>query len=219
MSPARNTQNTMTQVFLVKLGLEGLTPTALVEKGRNLVMSCTGNANLTLPANFLTDLGAACTALEQANIAVRDNGGRQDHLIRDGRVRNVEDLIRQLAGFVQADCDGDQEKIASTGFGVRKQPTPVGVLSAPGNLRAKRGKLPGQVHLIWDGVYARLIYEVQYTEGDPKDDSTWKLLVQTSKNRYTAAGLASDKVYYFRVQAIGAAGAGEMSDSAEAKAA
>ncbi len=209
----------MKQVYIVKLGLIGLTPTALVEKGRTLVEKCTGNTNVTLPTNFLTDLGAACTALEQANIAVRDNGGRADHVTRAARVADVENLIRELAGYVQAQCEGDHEKIASTGFGVRKQPSPVGVLGAPTNVRARRGKLPGEIHVIWDGVYARLLYGLYYTEGDPKDEGSWKLLVQTSKNRYTATGLTSDKVYYFRVQAIGAAGAGEMSDSAFAKAA
>lgn len=208
----------MTQVYIVKLGLDGLTPTALVEKGRNLVEKCTGNTDLTLPANFLTDLGAACTALEQANIAVRDNGGRQDHVTRAARVVDVENLIRELAGYVQAQCDGDKEKITGTGFGVRKRPSPVGVLDAPTNLRASRGKLPGEVRLVWDGVYARLLYEVQYTM-DPNDPGSWKLLAQTSKNRYTATGLTSDQAYYFRVQAIGTAGAGEMSDSAQAKAA
>lgn len=142
----------MTQVYIVKLGLDGLTPTALVEKGRNLVENCTGNADLTLPASFLTDLGAACTALEQANIAVRDNGGRQDHVTRAARVVDVENLVRELAGYVQAQCDGDKEKITGTGFGVRKRPSPVGVLDAPANLRASRGKLPGEVRLIWDGV-------------------------------------------------------------------
>ncbi|WKZ65794.1 MAG: hypothetical protein QY325_13620 [Flavobacteriales bacterium] len=209
----------MKQVYVVKLGLIGLTPTALVEKGRNLVEKCTGNANLTLPANLLTDLGAACDALEQANLAVRDNGGRQDHVTRDARVADVQDVVRELAGYVQAQSEGDHEKIASTGFGVRKQPSPVGVLDAPANLRAGRGKLPGEVHLMWDGVYGRLMYAVYITDGDPKDESTWKLLVQTSKNRYTAAGLTTDRAYYFRVQAIGTAGAGEMSDSATAKAA
>lgn len=208
----------MKQVYIVKLGLIGLTPTALVEKGRTLVEKCTGNTNVTLPTNFLTDLGAACTALEQANIAVRDNGGRADHVTRAARVADVENLIRELAGYVQAQCEGDHEKIASTGFGVRKQPSPVGVLDAPTNVRARRGKLPGEVHLLWDGVYARLMYLVEYTM-DPNDPGSWKTLVQTSKNRYTATGLTSDQVYYFRVQAIGAAGAGEMSDSAQAKAA
>lgn len=208
----------MKQVFIVKLGLEGLTPTALVEKGRTLVEKCTGNANLTLPANLLTDLGAACDALEQANLAVRDNGGRQDHVTRDARVVDVQDLIRELAGYVQAQCEGDKEKITSTSFAVRKQPSPVGVLDAPGNLRARRGKLAGEVHLIWDGVYARLMYRLEYTM-DPNDPGSWRTLAQTSKNRYTATGLTSDQLYYFRVQAIGAAGAGELSDSAQAKAA
>lgn len=208
----------MKQVYIVKLGLIGLTPTALVEKGRTLVEKCTGNTDLTLPANFLTDLGAACTALEQANIAVRDNGGRADHVTRAARVVDVENLIRELAGYVQAQCDGDREKITNTGFGVRRQPSPVGMLGAPANVRARRGKQPGEVHLLWDGVYARLLYEVQYTT-DPNDPHSWKLLAQTSKNRYTATGLTSDQLYYFRVQAIGAAGAGEMSDSAQAKAA
>lgn len=63
------------------------------------------------------------------------------------------------------------------------------------------------------------MYEVQYTAGDPKDPAGWQLLAQTSKNRYTATGLNSDQAYYFRVQAIGTAGVGEMSDSATAKAA
>lgn len=209
----------MTQVYIVKLGLNGLTPTALVEKGRNLVEKCTGHPDLKLPTDFLTDLGAACTALEQANIAVRDNGGRQDHVVRDARVLDVVNLVRELGGYVQAQCDGDKEKITGTGFGVRKRPSPVGVLQAPANLRAGRGKLPGEVRLIWDGVYARLLYVLQYTDGDPSVPGNWKELARTSKNRYTATGLASDKPYYFRVQAIGTAGAGEMSDSATAKAA
>ena len=37
--------------------------------------------------------------------------------------------------------------------------------------------------------------------------------------RHTAEGLSSDKVYYFRVTAIGAAGASPVSDQANAKAA
>ena len=218
MPPAHKTNHTMKQVYVVKLGLNGLTPTALVEKGRNLVEKCTGNANLTLPATFLTDLGAACDALEQANLAVRDNGGRQDHVTRDARVADVENLVRELAGYVQAQCEGDKEKITSTSFGVRKQPSPVGVPGAPTNVRAGRGKLPGEVHLIWDGVYGRLMYELEVAT-DPNAADGWSLLVRTSKNRYTATGLTSDQVYYFRVRAIGTAGVGQMSDSAQAKAA
>ena len=84
----------MKTTYTVKLGLTGLTPTDLVEKGRTLVKKCTSNINLTLPATFLALLTAALDALETANIAVGDNGGRQDRLVRAQRVRDVEMILR-----------------------------------------------------------------------------------------------------------------------------
>lgn len=209
----------MKAFYIPKLGLSGLTSTALVEKGRNHVQDCTANANVTLPAGFLTSMTAACDALEAANLAVLNNGGRQDTLVRNERKRELEDLVRQLAGYVQAQCEGDQEKIASTGFETRKQPSPVGVVEAPKNLRAQRGKLAGEVDLRWDRVQGRLMYAVYVTEGDPKEESGWTLLAQLSKNFHTATRLVTDKAYSFRTLAIGTAGAGPASDSAESKAA
>lgn len=208
----------MQEVFIVKLGLDGLTPTALVEKGRALEQGCTGNADVTLPAGFLPSLGDACTALEVANIAVRDNGGRQDRLVRAERKRDLEALIRELAGYVQAQCGDDQEKITRTGFETRKRPTPPERLPAVGNVRAAVSAYPGTIDVRWGGVAKRLLYELWYTT-DPNDAASWTLLVMTSKNRHTAEGLTSNTVYYFRVVAIGVAGASPVSDSANAKAA
>ncbi len=208
-----------TVVAQVKLGLDGLTPTALVEKGRNLVEKCTGNANVTLPAAFLTDMTAAVDALEAANLKVLANGGREDHLTRNERKRDVEEFVRKLGGYVDGQCTGDAEKIASTGFQSRKGPSPIGVLDAPKNLRFIRGKLPGTAELRWDRVRGRLMYNLYICEGDPKDEKNWSLLLQTSKNFHIATELVPDAVYYFRTQAIGAAGAGQMSDEVNAKAA
>ena len=87
-----------TVVAQVKLGLDGLTPTALVEKGRNLVEKSTGNANVTPPAGFLTDMAKAVDALEAANLKVLANGGREDHLTRNERKRDVEEFVRKLGG-------------------------------------------------------------------------------------------------------------------------
>ena len=209
----------MKNVFVVKLGLERLTPTDLVEKGRNLVAKCTGNPNVTPPGTFLTDMTAGLDALEAANIAVRDNGGRVDTLTRNERVKDVQEFIRQLAGYVQAECGDDQEKIASTGFTTRRVPSPIGILDAPGNVRAEAGELPGTINIRWDAVYGRLLYRVFMTSGDPNDEATWEELLMTSKNYHTVQGLESFKSYYFRLLAIGTAGEGKMSDSATAKAA
>ena len=203
----------------IKLGLSGLTPAALVEKGRNHIADCTGNANLTLPANFLTDFGAACDALETANMAVSQNGGRTDTLVRNERRSVVEDFVRKLAGYVDAQCTDDAEKIASTGFELRREPAPLGVPAAPKNLRAKRGVLGGEIDLRWDRVRGRLMYNLYICAGDPKDETSWSLLLQTSKNYHVAENLVTDAVYYFRVEAVGTAGVGPVSDSATSKAA
>lgn len=207
------------KVVVIKLGLEGLTATALVEKGRNHVQDCTGNPNLTLPAAFLTEFSAELDKLEVANMAVMQNGGRVDHLLRNERRAAVEGFIRRLSGIVEDQCLGDAEKIVSTGFEVRRTPVPVGIVEAPKNLRARRGVLGGEADLRWDRVKGRLLYAVWMNAGDPNDEAGWKLLAQTSKNYFVADGLVSDKAYYFRVNAIGTAGAGPMSDSAVTKAA
>lgn len=209
----------MNKNLVIVLGFRSLTPAALVEKGRNHIEDCTGNAHVTLPAGFLTDFKAACDALESANMAVSQNGGKTDILLRNERRTDVEDFIRKLAGYVEAQCTNDEEKIASTGFSVRKEGTPVGVPAAPQNLRAKRGVLGGEVDLRWDRVKGRLMYALYMNAGDPNVEEGWTLLLQTSKNYHMAEGLATDHVYYFRVQAIGVAGAGPMSDSAASKAA
>ena len=202
-----------------KVGLVSLTPTALVEKGRNHKESCTDNDNVTLPTDFLKDLGLACDALEAANIAVRENGGKQDRLIRDARVQDLKAMIQALAGYVQAQCEGNGEKITSTGFELYKTRQPKGVLEAPKNVRAERGKLGGDLIVRWKGVPGNLHYSLMINAGDPNNPSEWKWLTNTSKNTINLTGLETDQQYYFRVRANGAAGKGKMSDVATSKAA
>ncbi len=154
-------------VFTVKLGVARLTPTALVEKGRNHVESLNGNLNYTLPPTLLPAVTAACDALEQANLRVLDNGGRADTLIRNERVEDLRVLLKEVAGYVQAQSGGDREKIASAGFGVVTRGGPVGIPVAPPNMRAIPGELPGMVKTRWDSVPGRVFFQLWMTAGDP----------------------------------------------------
>ncbi len=209
----------MKKVEKLKVGLERLTPTALVEKGRNHIESCTANTDVTLPPDFLTELGAACDALEAANITARDNGGKLDTRRRDARATDLRELIISLAGYVTAQCKGDGEKITGTGFDVCKPRVPVGVLDAPPNFRAERGKYRGDVVLRWNAKRGRTIYTLQINSGDPKLEEDWKWAASTTRNYHTLTGLETDKQYFFRVRANSAAGAGKLSDVATSKAA
>ncbi len=210
--------NEMTTIFTVKLGITNITPANLVEKGRTLVTDCTANANFTLPAGLLTGMSTACDNLEKANSQVLNNGGKSDTLLRDTRVREVRAQIKVLGAYVQAQSGGDRLKIASAGFEVHKSAAPAGVLPAPKNLRARPGKLPGEVDLRWGGVKEHLVYELDITSGDPTVETGWALVATIGRNFHTLTGLTTDKRYAFRVRAVGAAGPGPVSDSAVAKA-
>jgi len=204
-------------VYTVKLGIAGLSSAALVEKGRLHVEKLTGNPDYTLPAGFLPSLSAACDALEEANVQVRENGGKSDHLLRRERVIDLHNLLKDLMGYVQAQSGGDLEKINSAGFQAKKRKgSPVGIPAAPAELRVLETTLPLEFKLIWDGVPGRIYYEVWVsTDGQ----ATWSLLGQTSKNSHLHSGLTEGKSYSYKVNAVTTAGAGDTCLPVTAKAA
>lgn len=207
----------MTTRFTVKLGLEGLTPMEVVERGRAHVTAMTGNAVYTTPTPTLGSITAGCDALETAEIAVTTNGGKQDHVVRNQRLTELKELIKELAGYVQAVSGGDPEKIASAAFATRKLPEPSGVLPAPGNLRVRITTKPGELNIRWDGVKDRRIYLLEINDSDPLVEANFKLLLMLSKNFHTATKLTSHKDYSFRVCAVGADGVGPWSDIGTSK--
>lgn len=205
--------------FVPRIGITAITPTALVEKGRNHVTMLTGNAAFATPTPTTAALTAACDTLDDANQAYDFNRGKAEKEARDAAFTVLKDLVRELAGYVQANCNNDKALIISTGFDVRRLSEPLGPQPALGNLRALVTPFPGRLELRWNGVRGRSLYAVEMTDTDPLSPAGWAPLVQTGKNRYTVEGLTSNTVYSFRVTTLGAAGASPVSDIASAKAA
>lgn len=204
-------------VYTVKLGVAGLSSSALVEKGRMHVEKLSGNPDYTLPAGFLTSLSDACDALEAANVQVMENGGKSDHLVRRERVIDLHNLLKDAQGYVQAQSGGDLEKINGAGFQAKKRKgSPVGIPAAPAELRVLETTLPLEFKLFWDGVPGRIYYEV-WVSMDAQ--ATWNLLVQTSKNTHLHGGLIEGKSYSYKVNAVTTAGAGDTCRPVTAKAA
>lgn len=205
--------------FNVRLGTTRITPTALVEKGRNHVTMLTGNAAFPTPTPTMAALTAACDALDAANQAYDFNRGKTEKESRDVAFTALMDLVRELAGYVQANCNNEKDLILSTGFDVRRIAAPLGELPPPANVRALVTPFPGRLEVRWAGVPGRRLYSLYMTDKDPLDPLSWKLLTQTSKNRFTVEDLVSNTVYTFRLQTIATAGVSPMSDIASAKAA
>ena len=205
--------------YILKLGLDRITPSALLVKARNMVAKMTGNAAFPTPMPTLATVTTAADELEAAINAHDVNPGPNEIIDRNLAFQKVRGLVTDLGGYVQAASNGDIELIKSAGCVVRKSASPIGELPAPPRMIANTTAYPGRVDVSWGGVKGRGSYELSVCEGDPKVESNWSLLLVTGKNRYSVTDLKSDTVYYFRVKAIGAAGASPASDIATAKAA
>lgn len=201
-------------LYTVKLGLDRLNATQMVERARLHTTSMTGNANFTTPIPALNTIDTKADELEAAQILVDKNGGKLDRQARDERQRELYQLLKDLGGYVQAVCGGDGEKIASSGFGTRALPNPPQPMPAPTNLRAMATNMPGQVKLLFGGVKDRKSYVVYWTDGDPLVLANFHLLDIISTTRYVKDGLDRNKTYSFRVSAVGRVGQGPMSDVA-----
>jgi hypothetical protein len=203
--------------YILKLGLTQITAHILLSKGRGMVTKMTGNPNFATPVPALATVTTACDDLEKALEAHVLNPGPREKSVRDASFDALRALLIDLGGYVQAASGGDRLIIESAGCDVRRAATPVGLLPAPANVEARTTLYTDRLEVRWSGVRNRLLYNLFICSGDPQLEANWTLLVQTSRNRYTAEGLESGKVYYFRLSTVGVAGESPMSSTTSAK--
>lgn len=205
--------------YAVKLGHARVTFVALASKSATNVTMLTGNVKFPTPIPTLTEVGLAVTRLEKAIQNYDFTRSRVDKEERDIAFAALKAMRADLGGYVQTVSAGDQELITSAGFETEKVRQPLGQLPAPPNVKAVVTPYPGRLDVRFGGVKGRYIYEVYICGGDPKVEADWSLYTTTGKNRITVDALESGKEYFFRIVALGAAGASPVSDVASAKAA
>jgi hypothetical protein len=166
----------------------------------------TGNAAFTLPAGFLASITDACNVLEQANEEVLFFGGKVNYQAKRVAEVALADLIRELAGYVQAQSGGDATKILSAGFDVRKKGQPVDKVEKVQNLRYEPTDVTGSADLRWNGADNATNYQVFENEIGSEQEDAWEPVAFTSKARFTVENLQPGKTYWFRVVAIGRKG-------------
>jgi len=140
-----------------------------------------------------------------------------EKVARDVAFKALKTMIRELGGYVQANCKGLKDLILSTGFDVRRPNDPVGQLPAAQNVRAMVTPYSGRLEVRWNGVRGRSMYQLYSTSKDPQDPTGWSLLLQSTRNRHIIIGLESNATYTFRVVVLGTAGASPVSNIASAK--
>ena len=205
--------------YAIKLGHSRVSFEALEDKAQTNVSKLTGNAAFPSPMPALSVITTAAARLKSAVQAYNFSRSRLDKQERDIAFAELKGLRQDLGGYVQTVSNGDPELITSAGFEMVASSKPKGLLSAPKDVVALTRPFPGSLELRFRGVRGRTAYQVYICEGDPLDQKNWSLHTVTGKNRLLFDGLESGKVYFFRVETLGAAGVSAVSDMTSAKAA
>jgi hypothetical protein len=200
--------------FKVKLALRRKNVEMKVEFGRTVHDAMNGNVHFTTPWPSLATLKTVTDALEAAFIE-RQTGAHLAVATMHSAAEVFDVLMTALGAYVDNIAKGSKEIILSAGMETKKPKAPVGIPAKVENLRARPLDVAGTIRLLWKKVYGAYCYNV-YVKAEGESDEHYKLIAFPSSSRFTVDGLQSGVYYSFRVEALGAAGKGAVSDSARA---
>jgi len=182
----------------------------LIPEARNIVTLMTGNESYLAPVPTLAVVTAQINALETAVGEAKD-GGKIAIATRNAEQASLLSLLRQLASYVQNNCNEDLVTLLSSGFSAVKAPSPVGVLPAPQNARLQPTGIGGQLLFVCKRLDNSLNLTVQYATSP---DGPWTTLPPSSTVRVLIDDLKPGTVYWARACGNGSAGPGAWSNPA-----
>jgi hypothetical protein len=170
-----------------------------------ILLSMTGNADYPAPS---PSLPVVQTALDEFNSAVTDaaDGGKSLTARKNSKRKALVLLVRALACYVQAACNGDYTILLSSGFPTHKPRSPIGVLPAPAMLKLSLGFLSGELDGSVAPVFGALMYNWRLTTAAQPDVVVQAK--QTSAANVTFSGLTPGVIYKLQANALGTAGPG-----------
>jgi len=182
---------------------------ALCDWSKGITLSLTGNLTFPTPPVTLADQGTANDALQTAILAwgpPGNHGSKAQHQTLVDARKAVQEIIRDLMGYVNGIAAGDAGMILSAGMVLNTFGAPLGVLPSPLNFRSPFSKhtISGQTRLRWGKVQGATAYNI-YTAATPTDPF---VLVGTVSKTLFIGTSAPGRLGYYTVRAVGAAGLG-----------
>jgi hypothetical protein len=185
----------------------------LLTDTQTILTAMTGNPAYPSPnptlATVTTGMNDFATAL--ANAA---NAGTAATVIKNQKRAALEALLRELATYVHAACQGNLAVLISSGYPIQKPVrTPVGVLPAPAtpvlSLGARSGELNAWTNPVPNG------YTYNWRAALASAPDIYVLQTQTTAASDVLAGLTPGQIYLVDVNVVGSAGPSDWSDTVQ----
>ena len=181
--------------------------TDLIAFVRNVISLMTNNAQYPNPTPSLAASTASVNAFETAVHDALD-GGKIAIATRNAARVELLGLMRQLAAYVQANCNADLLALIGSGFDAVRAPSPVRPLSAPKNPRLSLTGKSGELLFRFDREDNSVNYSVQTA---PTATGPWTDEALSTASRVVIGGLTPGETLWARACANGSAGASEWS--------
>ena len=220
------------------MGFNALTDANLVVLANGVLKGLTGNASFPNPTVPLTTFGNDITAYSNAVTAALD-GGKNAKAAREKAKKAVVDNLRQLAMYVESNCNDEMAIFTTSGFTARAKPSASGPVEVPTFKSLDYGTHPGEI-LVWiKSVPGAKSYNLRYgpmpqtpasagsslsstpasaaaTAGAAPGaaPSLWTVLnIANIKKAFPIDNLTSGTLYAVQLQALGMKGLSAWSDS------
>ena len=199
----------------IKLNLKKLSITDKIAKGRQIVTAMTNNASFPSPNPPLPEVTAALDELNQSFALVQAAKSEVTTRVatQDNAVAKVDQVLTQLASYVESVAGRDDALITSAGMETKASPSAPTLPSVPQALSANAGEHEGEINLFWKAVPNARSYTIE-ASNDPATAGSWTHVGIATSASKMIANLTSGKRYWFRVAAVSAGGQSGWSEHA-----
>ena len=195
------------------MGFNAMSPANLVILANAILKAMTGNANFPTPAVDLTAFATVVSAYAAAVAAALD-GGKNAKSARDKQKKIVVKDLRQLAMYVESNCNDDMAIFTTSGFTAKAKPSASAPVAVPTIKSLDRGDHPGEIVASLKKSAGARSYNLRYAPLTGTTPGPWTTLnIANIKKAISIANLTSGTAYAFQAQALGMLGLSAWTDS------
>jgi len=182
------------------LSFKNLPDAGLLAKTETIINAMTANPHFPTPEPAIAVVTTANTAYGDA-LKVAKTGTRADSALKNQQRDALEQLLTDLAAYVNFTAKGDRAILLTSGFDITSEDAPP-VVTKPASIKVVNGKNPGELASSVPRMDGGISFSHEYTLDPELAEKSWQRFTSTKAN-FTFTGLEPGKTYFVRVGAVG----------------